>query len=101
MTRKDNKCKRSMDLVDSLKYSFISLKNDNNPPNNFSVDISKSNTIFMGMLKKHRSEKIFEKAFFKQLNQNIQQKNLKPTSSPYVTDTYMSHMTQQIHHQHQ
>ena len=65
MTRKDNKCKRSMDLVDSLKYSFISLKNDNNPPNNFSVDISKSNTIFMGMLKKHISEKIFEKAFFK------------------------------------
>ena len=53
-----------MDLVDSLRYSFRRLKNDN-APDHFSVDISKLNTIFMSFFKKHISEKILEKAFFK------------------------------------
>ena len=65
MTRKGSKCKGSMDLVDSLRYSFTSLKNDNNPPGHFSVDISKLNTIFMGVFKKHIYENILEQAFLK------------------------------------
>lgn len=54
-----------MDLEDSLRYSFTRLKNDNNPPDHFSVDISKSNTIFMIFFKKQIPEKILEKAFVK------------------------------------
>ena len=65
MTQKRNKCKGNMALVDSMRYSFTGLKNDNNPPDHFSVDMSKSNTTFMGMLKKHISEKILENTFFK------------------------------------
>ena len=54
-----------MDLVDSLRYSFRRLKNDNNAPDHFSVDISKLNTIFMSFFKKQTPEKILEKAFVK------------------------------------
>ena len=32
MSQKRNKCKGNMALVDSLRYSFTGLKNDNNPP---------------------------------------------------------------------
>ena len=64
-----------MDLVDSLRYSFRRLKNDNNAPDHFSVDISKLNTIFMSFFKKHISIKISSKRIWSQPAVHISQTN--------------------------